>query len=220
MSGARDSMTTGIRALPNGSGPAEKGLRLGLRQGRPASRLGRRPARVQRLRPVRRAASAQAGNDRRVRATESKTESKSAARPLRQCEKEGNGRRDAPAGGRSGRASNRAGQCEVSLSEHRPSGRADMIDRTGPRLLFQARSLPIRAFAPPGAAARGSAERVGRLPTASGREPGRRLAFPLRLPYMPRHSTGGFYAAPDSRRRSGGEVPSLHMIRRGSTGQG
>ena len=31
------------------------------------------------------------------------------------------------------------------------------------------------------------------------------LAFPLRLPYMPRHSTGGFYAAPDSRRRSGGE---------------
>ena len=32
------------------------------------------------------------------------------------------------------------------------------------------------------------------------------LAFPLRLPYMPRHSTGGFYAAPDSRCRSGGEV--------------
>src|SRR6202167_356869 len=38
------------------------------------------------------------------------------------------------------------------------------------------------------------------------RAEGAPLAFPLRLPYMPRHSTGGFYAAPDPRFRSGGEA--------------
>src|SRR6202042_2424419 len=32
------------------------------------------------------------------------------------------------------------------------------------------------------------------------------LAFPSSLAYMPRHSTGGFYAAPDPRFRSGGEA--------------
>src|ERR1700685_1079783 len=35
---------------------------------------------------------------------------------------------------------------------------------------------------------------------------GAALAFPASLAYMPRHSTGGFYAAPDSRFRSGGEA--------------
>ena len=42
--------------------------------------------------------------------------------------------------------------------------------------------------------------------SAPGSADVRALAFPLRLAYMPRHSTGGFYAAPDSRFRSGGEA--------------
>jgi hypothetical protein len=214
MSGARDSMTTEIRALPNGSEPAEKGLRLGLRQGRPASRRGA---------PRRPTSTAATGSKAPLRPEPTMTPAsrhgvESAARPLRQCEKEGNGRRDAPARERAGRASNRAGRCGVSLSEHRPGGRADMIDRSQPRLLFQARSLPMRAFALPGPLCASEPSGVGWPPDSFW--PAQRLAFPLRLPYMARHSTGGFYAAPDPRRRSGGEVPSLHMIRRGSTGQG
>ena len=46
------------------------------------------------------------------------------------------------------------------------------------------------------------------------------LAFPLRLPYMPRHSTGGFYAAPAQGSAPVARFASPFSIRRGSTGQG
>ena len=173
MSGARDSMTTEIRALPNGSEPAEKGLRLGLRQGRPASRRGA---------PRRPTSTAATGSKAPLRPEPTMTPAsrhgvESAARPLRQCEKEGNGRRDAPARERAGRASNRAGRCEVSLSEHRPGGRADMIDRSQPRLLFQARSLPMRAFALPGPLSASPPSGVGWLLPAVNQHSGLRFRF-------------------------------------------
>ena len=219
MSGARDSMTTGIRALPNGSGPAEKGLRLGLGKAVPprgaaavspgfngcdrfAAPLQPKPA----MTP---------GSRHRV---ENRVEKR---RPSPPAVRERRERAAGRAGRRTLRARLEPRRAVRSLPLRTPSQRARRYDRSHPTPpAFSGQKFANTRLCAPGAAARGSAERVGRLPTASGREPGRRLAFPLRLPYMPRHSTGGFYAAPDSRRRSGGEVPSLHMIRRGSTGQG
>jgi MFS transporter, FSR family, fosmidomycin resistance protein len=47
-----------------------------------------------------------------------------------------------------------------------------------------------------------------------------RLAFSLRLSYMPRHSAGGFYAAPVQGSAPVARLASPVTIRRGSTGQG
>src|ERR1700753_323190 len=63
------------------------------------------------------------------------------------------------------------------------------------------------------------------MTTALRRADGVVLAFPPALAYMPRHSTGGFYAAPDPRFRSGGEArfashgpPRLNRSRTSSHG--
>ena len=125
MSGACDSMTTGHAA-------AER-LRAG-RKGPPAQPAAR-PSRLAARPPSRPISTAATG-------------SKAPPAPSGSARKKGTGGGTRRQGERSGRASNRAGQCEVSPFEHRPRGSADMIDRARPRLLFQARSLPIRAFAP------------------------------------------------------------------------
>ena len=170
----------------------------------------------------------------------SRHRAESAARPLGSARKKGTGGGTRRQGKRSGRASNRGAMRSLPF-EHRPRGRADMIDRVRPRLPFQARSLPIRAFAPPGPAPRSvkadwNDRRIGLvdtgpltasppsgvdlLPTASGREPDAGLRFPFASPIWRAIPQADFMRLLIQGSAPVAGFSSLHMIRRGSTGQG
>ena len=69
-----------------------------------------------------------------------------AARPLRQCKKEGNGRRGRVGNRGTLRALRTAEQCAKSPFRALPSGRADINNRAQSHLLFKARNLPVPAF--------------------------------------------------------------------------